>query len=108
MASFQISIKFVFISKLIRLETKVTPTSSGWWAASVAIYCPGRMVEHPTSKSLRRFKQPHGSPYTSNIFGCGRDLLREDILLHVAYVRCRCTGCLSVVGGADIINSSIY
>ena len=25
-------------------------SSIGWWAATVATYCPSRMVEHPKSK----------------------------------------------------------
>ena len=28
-------------------------SSPGWWAATVAIYCPSRMVEHPKSKSTK-------------------------------------------------------
>ena len=28
-------------------------SSPGWWAATVAIYCPSRMVEHPKSKSTQ-------------------------------------------------------
>ena len=28
-------------------------SSPGWWAATVASYCPSRMVEHPTSKSTQ-------------------------------------------------------
>ena len=28
-------------------------SSPGWWAATVATYCPSRMVEHPKSKSTQ-------------------------------------------------------
>ena len=28
-------------------------SSSGWWAATVATYCPSRMVGHPKSKSTQ-------------------------------------------------------
>ena len=28
-------------------------SSAGWWAATVAIYCPNRMVEHQKSKSTQ-------------------------------------------------------
>ena len=28
-------------------------SSIGWWAATVATYCPSRMVEHPKSKSTQ-------------------------------------------------------
>ena len=28
-------------------------SSPGWWAATVAAYCPNRMVEHPKSKSTK-------------------------------------------------------
>ena len=28
-------------------------SSPGWWAATVAIYCPGRMMEHSKSKSTQ-------------------------------------------------------
>ena len=28
-------------------------SSPGWWAATVATYCPIRMVEHPKSKSTK-------------------------------------------------------
>ena len=28
-------------------------SSPGWWAATVAAYCPGRMVEHPKAKSTQ-------------------------------------------------------
>ena len=29
-------------------------SSSGWWAATVATYCPSRMVEHPKFKSTNQ------------------------------------------------------
>ena len=28
-------------------------SSPGWWAATVATYCPSRVVEHPKSKSTK-------------------------------------------------------
>ena len=28
-------------------------SSPGWWAATVATYCPSRVVEHPKSKSTQ-------------------------------------------------------
>ena len=28
-------------------------SSPGWWAGTVASYCPSRMVEHPKSKSTQ-------------------------------------------------------
>ena len=28
-------------------------SSPGWWAATVATYCPGRVVEHPKSLSTQ-------------------------------------------------------
>ena len=28
-------------------------SSPGWWAATVATYCPSRMVEHPKSKETQ-------------------------------------------------------
>ena len=28
-------------------------SSPGWWASTVATYCPSRMVEHPKSKSTQ-------------------------------------------------------
>ena len=37
-------------------------SSGGWWAATVASYCPGKMAEHPKLKSTGDFYQAHGSP----------------------------------------------
>ena len=28
-------------------------SSPGWWAATIATYCPSKMVEHPKSKSTQ-------------------------------------------------------
>ena len=33
-------------------------SSPGWWAASVATYCPSRMVEHPKSNSTQPSRSP--------------------------------------------------
>ena len=33
-------------------------SSPGWWAASVATYCPSRMVEHPKSNSTQPSRYP--------------------------------------------------
>ena len=39
----------------------------GWWAATVATYCPSRMVEHPKSKSTQpRFATRWVTLYTAN------------------------------------------
>ena len=40
-------------------------SSPGWWAASIATYCPCRMVEHPKSNST----QPSRSPDTPDCRG---------------------------------------
>ena len=40
-------------------------SSPGWWAATVATYCPSRMVEHPKSKSTQPSNQPPSPPCTS-------------------------------------------
>ena len=37
-------------------------SSLGWWAATVAIYCPSRMVEHLKSKSTQPSRRPPESP----------------------------------------------
>ena len=37
-------------------------SSSDWWAATVATYCPSRMVEHPKSKSIEPSPPGDGSP----------------------------------------------
>ena len=37
-------------------------TPGSWWAATVAIYCPGMMKEHPKSKSIRGFYHLDVSP----------------------------------------------
>ena len=39
-------------------------SSPGWWAATVATYCPSRMVEHPKSKSTKPCARPPGSRCT--------------------------------------------
>ena len=40
-------------------------SSPGWWAATVATYCPSRMVEHPKSKSTKPSPRGHGTPCTA-------------------------------------------
>ena len=42
-------------------------SSPGWWAATVATYCPDRMVEHPKSKSTKPCARPPGSRCTGFI-----------------------------------------
>ena len=37
-------------------------SSPGWWAASVATYCPSRMVEHSKSKSTQPTDKPPAPP----------------------------------------------
>ena len=37
-------------------------SSPGWWAATVATYCPSREVEHPKSKSTKPSSRRHGTP----------------------------------------------
>ena len=39
-------------------------SSPGWWATTVATYCPSRMVEHPKSKSAKPCARPPGSRCT--------------------------------------------
>ena len=39
-------------------------SSPGWWAATVATYCPSRMMEHPKSKSTQPSNQPPSPPCT--------------------------------------------
>ena len=41
-------------------------SSPRWWAATVAAYCPSRMVEHPKSKSTQPSNQPPSPPCISN------------------------------------------
>ena len=40
-------------------------SSLGWWAATVATYCPSRMVEHPKCKSTKPSLGGHGTPCRS-------------------------------------------
>ena len=40
--------------------------SPGWWAASVATYCPSRMVEHPKSNSTQPSRSPDAPDCTCN------------------------------------------
>ena len=40
--------------------------SPGWWAATVATYCPNRMVEHPKSKSTKPCARPPGTCCTAD------------------------------------------
>ena len=42
----------------------ISDTSGSWWAATVAASCPGRMAEHPKSKSMGCLSRPNGSPCT--------------------------------------------
>ena len=42
-------------------------SSPGWWAATVATYCPSRVVEHPKSKSTKPSPRGHGTPCTDRI-----------------------------------------
>ena len=37
-------------------------SSPGWWAPTVATYCPCRVVEHPKSKSTKPSPRAHGTP----------------------------------------------
>ena len=37
-------------------------SSPGWWAATVATYCPSRVVKHPKSKSTKPSLRGHGTP----------------------------------------------
>ena len=39
-------------------------SSPGWWAATVATYCPSRMVEHSKSKSTQPTDKPPAPPCT--------------------------------------------
>jgi len=39
-------------------------SSPGWWAATVATYCPSRVVEHSKSKSTKPSPRAHGTPCT--------------------------------------------
>ena len=43
---------------LVDLDLRSSP---GWWAATVATYCPSRMMEHPKSKSTAPCARPPGS-----------------------------------------------
>ena len=43
-------------------------SSPGWWAATVATYCPSRVVEHSKSKSTKPSPRAHGTPCTLGIF----------------------------------------
>ena len=40
-------------------------SSPGWWAATVATYCPSKVVEHPKSKSSEPSPPGDGPPCTS-------------------------------------------
>ena len=52
-------------------------SSPGWWAATVATYCPSRMVEHSKSKSIptQPYDQmPHPvKPFQNLYWTCGED-----------------------------------
>ena len=45
-------------------EDENLESSLGWWAATVATYCPSRTAEHPKSKSTGDFYRPDVSPCT--------------------------------------------
>ena len=45
-------------------------SSPGWWAASIATYCPSRMVEHPKSKLRSRCEK-----YTTMCFSINMNCL---------------------------------
>ena len=48
-------------------------SSPGWWAATVATYCPNRMVEHPKSKSTQpRFSTRCDTLYFSGLNPVGQ------------------------------------
>ena len=48
-------------------------SSPGWWAATVATYCPNRMVEHPKSKSSQpRFSTRCDTLYFSGLNPVGQ------------------------------------
>ena len=38
-------------------------SSPGWWAATVATYCPSRVVDHPKSKSTTPSLRGHETPW---------------------------------------------
>ena len=38
-------------------------SSPGWWAGTVASYCPSRMVEHSISKSTQPMQLPNHQPH---------------------------------------------
>ena len=46
--------------------THLLGKTGSWWAATVAAYCPGRMAEHPESKSTGGFLGPEWSPCSCN------------------------------------------
>ena len=51
--------------------------SLGWWAASVATYCPSRMVEHLKMKQPNPTVRQPESSCTSLTFHCLRYLIRK-------------------------------
>ena len=53
-------------------------SSPGWWAATVAAYCPSRPVELPKSKSTKPSLRGHGTPCSCRgIFSCQSQLFRR-------------------------------
>ena len=55
-------------------------SSPGWWAATVASYCPSRMVEHPKSKSTQpRSETTSVTLYRVSIQIAPRCCLHQDI-----------------------------
>ena len=57
-------------------------SSLGWWAATVATYCPSRMVEHPKSKSTQpRFSTTRVTLYSAYrimlaLLGIGKSVIQ--------------------------------
>ena len=45
-------------------------SSPGWWATTVATYCPSRVVEHPKSKSTKPSPRGHGTPCKVKSLAC--------------------------------------
>ena len=41
-------------------------SSPGWWAATVATYCPSRVVEHPKSKSTQPSPKPDAPDFKAS------------------------------------------
>ena len=53
-------------------------SSHGWWAATLATYCPSRMVEHPKSKSAQpRYSTPAYMVHGYKVFWHTRSILER-------------------------------